>query len=88
MILFSALTSDANAIVVLTPVVLIPIVKIVALIIGAIATPVISLSAIYYKLNKKPIIRGVLFGILTLIILAELIYFAIDIYIHKYQNLL
>ena len=40
---------DAKAIIVVVPIVLIPIVNIVVWIIGALTTPIIALSALFFK---------------------------------------
>ena len=73
LIFFFVSVTDAKAIIVITPVVLIPIVKIVALVIGTLATPVISLSTFYLKLKKKSVLLGFAVGILILIILGVMI---------------
>lgn len=74
-IFFLASRSEPKAIIVIVPVILIPIVKIVALIIGAFAIPVVSLSTWYLKLKKKPIYFGILIGLIILIILGITITF-------------
>ena len=66
-------TNEAKAIVVLVPVVLIPIVKILAVIIGAFAVPVVSLSTFFYKIKKKSPIAGMLIGIVLLILLGIIV---------------
>jgi hypothetical protein len=71
--LFILSTKNANAIIAIIPVVLVPIVSIVVWIIGALTTPVLALTAIYFKLKKKSIYYGVLAGIVILILSAVLI---------------
>lgn len=68
-----ASTKHASAIIVLVPVVLIPIVNIVVWIIGALATPVIALSTIYFKIKKKPPFVGVLIGIGLLLLVGIIV---------------
>jgi hypothetical protein len=66
-------TKNANAIIVIVPVVLVPIVSIVVWIIGALATPVIALSTFYFKTKKKSPFLGMLFGLGLLLLLGVLI---------------
>ena len=76
--LFFSVVSEANAIVVVVPVILIPIVKIVALIIGLLATPIVSLTAIFLRIKKnKSIFYGVIVGILILLALSVIITFGL-----------
>lgn len=79
LLLLLIFTNDANAIIVIVPVILIPIVKIAALIVGALATPVISLSVWYLKMKNKPIYFGIIVGISILAILGILISLGIKI---------
>ena len=49
--------------VVIVPAVLIPIVHIVVWIVGALITPVVALSALYFKMRKKSLLLGIIFGL-------------------------
>jgi len=72
-ILFLLSTEESKAIIVVIPVVLIPIVSIVVWIIGALATPVIGLSAFYFKIKNKSPFLGIIIGIGLLILLGIVI---------------
>lgn len=65
--------SNAYAIIVIIPAVLIPIVNIVVWIIGAISAPIIAMSAFYFKLKNKSVLKGVVIGIALLLIISLLI---------------
>lgn len=64
---------DAKAIIVVVPIVLIPIVNIVVWIIGALTTPIIALSALFFKIKKKSPVVGVFVGIGLVLLLGILI---------------
>jgi hypothetical protein len=66
-------TRDANAIIAIVPVILIPVVSIVVWIIGAITAPVITLSAIYFKMKKRSTVLGIFVGIGILLLLGIVI---------------
>ena len=69
----------AHAIIVIVPTVLIPIVNIVVLIVGAISTPVIGLIALYFKIKKKPLLKGVLFGLFVLLLITVIMIFVFKV---------
>ena len=71
--------TPAKAIIVVIPTILIPVVKIVALIIGAISIPVTSIFGLYFKVKNKPAKNGILLGVFALIILAIVIAFILRI---------
>lgn len=87
LVIFAISAKPAQAIIVLVPIALIPVVKIVVLIITALTTPVVGLSALYFKLKKKSVWLGILMGIVILLILGGILYFTIDIFAHKSQSL-
>lgn len=69
-IMFVLSVKPAYAIIVVIPAILIPIVQIVVWIVTAIATPIIGLSALYFKFKNKPVFKGVLLGLVILILIA------------------
>jgi hypothetical protein len=73
LIIFFSFTHTAKAIIVIVPVILIPIVHFLVWIIGALTTPVLALSTLYFKIKKKSPIKGFLFGLGILILLSLLI---------------
>lgn len=73
LIIFALSTKEAKAIIVIIPVILIPIVKMVVLIIGALTAPVVGLSVFYSKLKKKPVVFGILVGVFILLFLGLVI---------------
>ncbi|QQG41959.1 MAG: hypothetical protein HYV90_01445 [Candidatus Woesebacteria bacterium] len=73
LVIFTLSVTDAKAIVVLIPVVLIPIVNVVVWVIGAIATPVVGLTALYFKIKKKSPVIGILLGVVLLLLLGLII---------------
>lgn len=79
LLFFFSSTKESNAIIIVVPVILIPIVKIVALIITAIATPVLGLSTWYLKLKKKSILFGIFVGMIILILVGLLFTLGIKI---------
>ena len=66
-------TKEAHAIIVVVPAILIPIVSIVVWIIGALATPVVALSALFFRIKKKSLFLGILFGLGLLLIIGVII---------------
>ncbi len=73
LVIFALSVNDAKAIVVLIPVILIPIVNVVVWIIGAIATPVVGLTTLYFKIKKKSPVIGILIGVVLLLLLGIII---------------
>ncbi|KKQ92119.1 MAG: hypothetical protein UT58_C0005G0007 [Microgenomates group bacterium GW2011_GWC1_39_7b] len=73
LLLFIFSTREAKAIIVVVPTIIIPIVHIAAWIIGAVATPVLGLSALYFKIKKKSPAVGILFGMGLLVLLGIII---------------
>lgn len=71
MLLISA--RSVYAIITVIPVILIPIVNILVWIIGALATPVVGLSVLFFKLKKKPWLHGLITGVVILIVIALII---------------
>lgn len=71
-VIFALSTSSVNAIIVIIPTVLVPIVHVVVWVIGALAAPVVSLTALYFKMKNKSLLGGILFGIFLLMIIGLL----------------
>lgn len=69
LIFFTISVRPAHAIIVIIPTVLIPIVNIVVWIVGVITAPVVGLSALYFSFKKKSTVKGVLFGILLVLLI-------------------
>lgn len=72
-------TNYAHAIIVIIPTILIPIVSIIVWVITAITAPVIGLSALYFKLRKKSVIRGMLFGIFLVLLTAVILFIVLKL---------
>ncbi len=77
--LFFIFVNETKAIIILPAVILVPIVKIVAIIISGFSLPVIGLSAYFHKISNKPVLRGIFVGMLILIFMGLLITIALKI---------
>ncbi len=65
--IFAVFPPKAEAIVILPAVLLIPIIKIVALVIGSLSVPAVSLSALWSKLFGKPLHLAIAWTIVILL---------------------
>src|SRR5258705_13668512 len=74
---FVLLVNDVHAIIFLPALILIPIAKIVAVIIGGLSLPVLSVSGFWGKVTKRSAKRGVFLGIAVLVVISLLLFFVL-----------
>lgn len=65
--------SDAHAIVVIPALILIPIAKILAVIVGSFALPVVGIGALVGKIKGNSVAKGIVLGIIALLLLAVIV---------------
>lgn len=73
LIMFVLKTGKVEAIVVIVPTVLIPIVQILAWVIAAITTPVLTLSSLYAKNKNKSFLFGLFIGLVVILIITIIV---------------
>lgn len=69
----------AHAIIVIVPTVLIPVVNIVVIIIGVLTAPIVGLTTLYFKMKSKSLVRGVVFGVIIIVVISLLAVFLLKI---------
>lgn len=72
-LIFVFFADESKAIIIIPAVILIPIVKLVAIIISGFTIPIFGITTYFHKLSNKPIIRGIYVSIAILLALATLI---------------
>lgn len=71
----------AHAIVILPAVVLIPIIKIVAMVIGGLSLPAVGMSALWSKIFKKPLTQTIAWMLVVLLVLGVLLFLWLRVYL-------
>lgn len=72
-LMFILFTDEAGAIIIIPAAILIPIVKLVAIIISGFSLPVVGITTYFHKTSNKSVIKGIFVGLAILIVLAALI---------------
>lgn len=71
----------AHAIVILPAVVLIPIIKIVALVIGGLSLPAVGMSALWSRVFGKPLTQTMAWMLVVLLVLGVLLFLWLRVYL-------
>ncbi len=69
---FIFFVNEAKAIIIIPAIILIPIVKLVAIIISGFSLPVIGVTAYFHKISNKSVVKGIFIGVGILVIIAVL----------------